>query len=186
MQVSDQSTLTGTPALDELVCAIREVVRLERPPAEAARLVAARLERFLAVPDLLPEQYREGDPDRYRQHLVHTEDDGSFSVVALVWQPGQQTPIHDHVAWCVAGVYEGAETEQRYELRGEGATARLVVAADAINHAGTACGFAPPGDIHLVRNSGSSTVRSIHIYGAHIGKLGTSVRREYRLPVAAQ
>ncbi|WP_378740331.1 cysteine dioxygenase [Nocardia brasiliensis] len=173
-----------TQALDDLVCAVREVVRLERPPAESARLVADRLEGFLAQPDLLPDEYREGDPDRYRQHLVHTESDGSFSVVALVWQPGQATPIHDHVAWCVAGVYEGAETERRYELRGAGPDARLVVAADAINHAGTACGFAPPGDIHLVRNTGATPVLSIHIYGAHIGKLGTSVRREYQLPIA--
>ncbi|MGW4841366.1 cysteine dioxygenase family protein [Nocardia brasiliensis] len=174
----------STPQLADLVCAVREVVLLERPPAEAARLVAERLEPFLRQPGLLPEQYREGDPQRYRQHLVHTEDDGSFSVVAIVWRPGQQTPIHDHVAWCVAGVYEGTETEQRYELRGAGPSARLVVAADATNAAGTAVGFAPPGDIHLVRNAGATTVISIHIYGAHIGKLGTSVRREYRLPIA--
>ncbi|MFD0363561.1 cysteine dioxygenase [Nocardia sp. GCM10030253] len=182
--MSISTAAPSTPVLADLVCAVREIVRLERPPAEAARLVAGRIEGFLAQPDLLPAEYREGAPDRYRQHLVHTEDDGSFSVVALVWQPGQQTPIHDHVAWCVAGVYEGAETERRYELRGEGVTARLVAADDAINNAGTACGFAPPGDIHLVRNSGTSTVISIHVYGAHIGKLGTSIRREYHLPVA--
>lgn len=177
-------TAPSTPVLTDLVCAVRDVVRLERPPAAAARLVASRLEGFLTQPDLLPAEYREGAPDRYRQHLVHTEDDGSFSVVALVWLPGQQTPIHDHVSWCVAGVYEGAEAERRYELRGEGGTARLVAVGDVINTAGTACGFAPPGDIHLVRNSGTSTVISIHVYGAHIGKLGTSMRREYRLPVA--
>ncbi|MFI9509611.1 cysteine dioxygenase [Nocardia sp. NPDC052566] len=179
------STAPATPVLADLVCAIREVVQLERSPAESARLVAERLECFLARPNLLPPEYREGDAGRYRQHLVHTEDDGSFSVVALVWMPGQQTPIHDHVAWCVAGVYEGAEAEQRYELRGAGSTARLVVAADVVNAAGTACGFAPPGDIHLVRNAGAGKVISIHIYGANIGKLGTSVRREYRLPIVA-
>ncbi|CAM4520739.1 cysteine dioxygenase family protein [Nocardia ninae] len=172
-----------TPVLTDLVAAVREVVRRERPPAEAAQLVANRLEGFLAQPNLLPAEFREGSPEKYRQHLVHTEDDGSFSVVALVWLPGQQTPIHDHVSWCVAGVYEGAETEWRYELRGEGESARLVAVDHVVNEAGTACGFAPPGDIHLVRNAGTSTVISIHIYGAHIGKLGTSMRREYRLPV---
>ncbi|MFG1796266.1 cysteine dioxygenase [Nocardia sp. NPDC049149] len=178
------SSILSTSTLADLVCAVREVVQLERPPTDAAQLVADRLERFLQQPDLLPAEYREGDPNRYRQHLVHTEPDGSFSVVAIVWRPGQQTPIHDHVAWCVAGVYEGAESEQRFELRGAGPTARLVVVADVVNDAGSACGFAPPGDIHLVRNSGTSTVISIHIYGANIGKLGTSVRREYHLPIA--
>jgi predicted metal-dependent enzyme (double-stranded beta helix superfamily) len=44
---------------------------------------------------------RNGDPATYRCHLLHAEPDGSFSVVALVWRPGQATPIHDHVTWCV-------------------------------------------------------------------------------------
>ncbi|MEV5542901.1 cysteine dioxygenase family protein [Saccharopolyspora shandongensis] len=171
------------PVLAELVSTVRDAVRLERPPAETARLVAERIEPFLSQPDLLPDEYREGDPDRYRQHIVHAEEDGSFSVVALVWGPGQQTPVHDHLAWCVTGVCEGAETERRYELRGAGDTTRLVAVADTVNNAGTACGFAPPGDIHLVRNTGDSTVISIHVYGADISKLGTSIRRLYDLPV---
>ncbi|MEV0053126.1 cysteine dioxygenase family protein [Saccharopolyspora shandongensis] len=181
--------MTRTPTahsapLAELVSAVRDVVRLERQPAEAAELVASRIEPFLAQPNLLPDQYREGDPDRYKQHIVHAEEDGSFSVVALVWQPGQETPVHDHVAWCVTGVYEGAETEQQYELRGEGDTTRLVPVTEVVNSAGTACGFAPPGDIHLVRNAADSTVISIHVYGADIRKLSTSVRRRYHLPIA--
>lgn len=175
--------LDPAPVLADLVSGVRDIVRRERPPAETARLVAAQLESFLARPNLVPPEYRVGDPERYRQHLVHSEPDGSFSVVALVWEPGQETPIHDHIAWCVAGVYEGAETERRYELRGEGTTARLVAVADVVNGPGIACGFAPPGDIHLVRNAEETTVVSIHIYGADIGKLGTSVRRTYQLPV---
>ncbi|MGW1679613.1 cysteine dioxygenase [Saccharopolyspora sp. NPDC002376] len=182
--MTSASAMHRTPLLAELVSTVRDVVRLERPPAESAQLVARQLEPFLARPNLLPAEYRAGDPERYRQHIVHAEPDGSFSVVALVWQPGQQTPIHDHVAWCVTGVYEGAETERRYELRGQGTTARLVPTADVINGTGTACGFAPPGDIHLVRNAEESTVISIHVYGADISKLGTSVRRMYDLPVA--
>jgi len=49
-------------------------------------------------------------------HVVHTEPDGSFSVCALVWRPGQVTPIHDHVTWCVFGVLQGAEYEEIYAL----------------------------------------------------------------------
>jgi predicted metal-dependent enzyme (double-stranded beta helix superfamily) len=169
--------------LDELVEAVRDTVRLERTPAETAHLVAARLEPFLALPDLVPPQFRAGDPDRYRQHVVHAEEDGSFSLVVLVWEPGQRTPIHDHVAWCVAGVHEGAETEERYEMRGLDGPIRLVPAGRTVNPAGTAVGFAPPGDIHSVRNAGDSTVIAIHVYGADISRLGTSVRRLYRYPL---
>ena len=31
---------------------------------------------------------------------------------------GQSTPIHDHVSWCVVGVYEGRERETRFRTVG--------------------------------------------------------------------
>jgi predicted metal-dependent enzyme (double-stranded beta helix superfamily) len=46
-------------------------------------------------------------------------------------------------------------------------------------------GLAPPGDIHRVRNDGPQTAISLHIYGTDIGRLGSSVRRNYDLPVVA-
>ena len=44
-------------------------------------------------------------------------------------------------------------------------------------------GFAPPGDIHRVRNSGEIVAISMHVYGADISRLGNSIRREYNVPV---
>ena len=46
-------------------------------------------------------------------------------------------------------------------------------------------GFAPPGDIHRVRNCGDGVAISLHVYGADITRLGSSVRRIYDLPVLA-
>ena len=51
------------------------------------------------------------------------------------------------------------------------------------NPAGSVSGFAPPGDIHRVRNTGDSVAISMHVYGADISRLGNSIRREYALPV---
>jgi predicted metal-dependent enzyme (double-stranded beta helix superfamily) len=42
-------------------------------------------------------------------------------------------------------------------------------------------GFAPPGDIHRVRNTGDTVAVSMHVYGADISRLGNSIRREYDL-----
>jgi len=36
-----------------------------------------------------------------------------------------------------------------------------------------------------VRNAGQETAISVHIYGTDIGRLGSSVRRVYDLPVVA-
>jgi 3-mercaptopropionate dioxygenase len=44
-------------------------------------------------------------------------------------------------------------------------------------------GFAPPGDIHRVRNIGDDVAISMHVYGADISRLGSSVRRVYDLPL---
>ena len=102
-------------------------------------------------------------------------------MVGLVWRPGQVTPVHDHVTWCVTGVLQGAEYEELFAVRAGGMALEQVGAAE--NGPGEVTGFAPPGDIHRVRNRGTGTAVSVHVYGADISRLGTSVRRVYDLPV---
>src|SRR5919106_744584 len=100
-----------TAPLGAFVDGDREAVGRGLPPDVTAYLVGERLAPYLGAPDLLTPDQREGDPDGYRQHVLHAEPDGSFSVVALVWLPGQHTAVHDHVSWCVTGVHEGEEHE---------------------------------------------------------------------------
>ena len=109
------STTTQT-ALDELVKGVRAAVSRHADWRETARLVADELERNLPSPGVLTAEQRVGDPDGYRSHALHTEPDGSFSIVALIWRPGQMTPIHDHVTWCVFGVLQGTEYEELFTL----------------------------------------------------------------------
>jgi predicted metal-dependent enzyme (double-stranded beta helix superfamily) len=82
----------------------------------------------------------------------------------------------------VAGVIQGTEHEERYLLRDDG---WLEQAGASVNATGDVTGLAPPGDIHRVRNDGPQTAISLHIYGTDIGRLGSSVRRSYDLPVVA-
>ncbi|MFH8370326.1 cysteine dioxygenase [Streptomyces sp. NPDC018031] len=175
-----------TPRCDALVREVREAVDRGLPPDLTAYLVGERLAPHLGEPDLLTEEQRQGDPDSYRQHILHAEQDGSFSIVALVWLPGQRTSIHDHVSWCVAGVHQGQESEERYRLVSDGTRSRLVPTEHVVNPQGSVCGFAPPGDIHRVYNACDGTAISIHIYGADIARLGSSVRRVYPCPAGEQ
>jgi predicted metal-dependent enzyme (double-stranded beta helix superfamily) len=165
----------------DLVDAIRGATARRADWQQTAVLVADQLRLHLPGPDLLTAAEREGDPDGYVCHLLHTEPDGSFSVSALVWRPGQVTPIHDHVAWCVFGVLQGAEYEELYVLRDGGTVLEEVGSSE--NRLGEVSGFAPPGDIHRVRNRGTGIAISLHVYGADITRLGSSVRRTYDLPV---
>lgn len=166
-------------ALRALIDEIRNVVARRLPDQEIADEVAEVLREHRPAPaDLLTAEQRRGHPEHYEQHVLHTDDDGSFSIVALVWRPEQRTSIHDHVTWCVVGVLEGTEQEALYKLSESG---RPVEAETRVNHSGTVCGFAPPGDIHQVTNAGPGNAISLHVYGADISRLGTSIRREYEL-----
>jgi 3-mercaptopropionate dioxygenase len=163
-----------------LVAALRAEVRKGLDWQSTANLVAGALRGNLPDPaDLLPASLRQGSEVCYQSHLVHAEPDGSFSVGVMVWLPGQETAIHDHVAWCVTGVLQGSEYEEVFAVSGQ--ALRLITRNQ--NQTGSVCGFAPPGDIHRVRNSGSGVAISMHVYGADISRLGNSIRREYALPI---
>ena len=158
--------------LTELVAAVRTGVHTRANWSETAQLVAERLRRHLPSPDVLTAEQRLGSPDDYCAHTLHVEPDGSFSIIALVWQPGQVTRVHDHMTWCVFGVIQGVEHEDLFD-------ADLNVIGSSDNHVGDVSGFAPPGDINRVHNTADATAISIHIYGTDVTRIGSSVRRYY-------
>lgn len=189
------------PWIDDLASGIRRVLGRDLSPLTTARHVADLLGPLLGRPGLLTAEQEAGDPRSYRQHLLHACPDGGFSIVALVWLPGQHTAVHDHVCWCVAGVHQGQETEQTFrpmpgDRRGPasetghagqpGQPDRLVPDRSVVNPTGALSALAPPGDIHRVGNTGPGKAISLHIYGADLSRLGSSIRRVYPDPTAAE
>ena len=168
-------TAIQTPPTRELVAlvdGVRTAVDARAGWPETAELVAEQLRRHLPGPDVLTDAQRAGSPDDYVAHPLHVEPDGSFSIIALVWRPGQITRIHDHITWCVFGVIQGVEHEELFD-------AELDLIGESDNHVGDVSGFAPPGDIHRVHNTTDSTAISIHIYGTDVTRTGSSARRYY-------
>jgi 3-mercaptopropionate dioxygenase len=158
--------------LTDLVDGVRAAVAASAGWSGTAQLVAEQLRAHLPGPDVLTAEQRLGSPDDYAGHTLYVEPDGSFSIVALVWRPGQTTRIHDHVTWCVLGVIQGVEHEELFD-------AELNLVGHNENQVGDVSGFAPPGDIHRVHNSSGTTAISIHIYGTDISRIGSSARRYY-------
>jgi len=186
MAITVEATTTPkTAAFCKFIAGVREIVRAEGGAEEAGPAVAELLRGFIGQDDFLScEQLAPAECD-YCQHILHVEPDGSFSVVALVWLPGQATCIHDHVSWCVVGVHRGEEHEIVYEHAGQNGDAHLVVTGSHTNPPGTVAALVPPGDIHHVANAGDAVAISLHIYGADISALGSSIRRRYVLDVRA-
>jgi 3-mercaptopropionate dioxygenase len=165
---------------------VRDAERLIDDP----HAIADRLKSLLAVDGWLAPEHQLPGRDTYRQHLLHVSEDRRLSVVALVWLPGQRTPIHDHVSWCVVGVYRGVESETHYRLVEHGDESCLVPVGSFEAPAGHVEALVPPAEnIHSVAAAGAGKTISIHVYGADIERLGTSILRRFddleQLPAAA-
>jgi predicted metal-dependent enzyme (double-stranded beta helix superfamily) len=168
------------PGIAALVAAVRAVTREPMDWGLVAERVAEAMRRTLPdvgeVLALVPPAARAGAD---QGQLVHVEKDGSFSIVALVTRPGQETVIHDHTTWCAVAVLAGLEREERFDPVGDGVC--NPVGRPRTDVPGAVCGFAPPGDIHRVTNIGSDVGLSLNVYGTDVSRIGSSVRRTYRL-----
>jgi 3-mercaptopropionate dioxygenase len=158
--------------LNRLIAGVRDAVDVHADWSHTAQLVADQLRAHLPGPDVLTPEQRLGAPDQQGSHTLYVEPDGSFSIIAVVWRPGQVTRIHDHTTWCVFGVIQGVEHEDVFD-----ADLNLIGQSDA--GVGDVNGFAPPGDIHRVHNTGDEVAISVHVYGTDVTRIGSSVRRYY-------
>ena len=170
-----QSARRAAPTSDAFAAFIRAADALVDDP----RAVAERLGALLAQDGWLAPEHQAPGADTYRQHLLHVSPCRGLSVVSLVWRPGQRTAIHDHVSWCVVGVLRGVEREDRYDVEESRGRRALRPAGSVYARRGHVEALEPPGDIHAVTAAGREIAVSIHVYGADIEALGTSIHRRY-------
>ena len=162
----------------DLVDAVRVLTRRPGDWSETAVQVADVLARHApSGADVLRAVSPGPMADEVRSHVLHVEPDGSFSIVALLLWPGQETVIHDHVTWCAVAMIQGLEREELFTL--DPASDCLQLTRSSLNHPGEVSGFAPPGDIHRMSNPGSELSISINVYGTDVARIGSSVRRVY-------
>jgi predicted metal-dependent enzyme (double-stranded beta helix superfamily) len=131
--------------------------------------------------DLLAEEHRLSKPDTYTRHLLHADPNGLFSILALVWGPGQGSPVHGHHTWCAVGVYAGELIETFY--RAEPGLPEPVLVRELHRRPGDHCFDAGGPGIHRIRNEGPDVAISIHVYGVGADRISTGVNRIY--PLAA-
>lgn len=157
------------PALQTMLASIAEGAR--RPLADRPAAVAAAITAFARNPDLLDGLDLPCCPERYVRHLLRADPDGGYAVVALVWRPGQMSPVHAHRTWCAFGVQQGVLTETFYES-GDPPVPR---ATRLLGPGGTGSGPADPGQIHRLANLSCRVAISIHCYGVAFDRFGADV-----------
>ena len=138
---------------------------LAMPPQEACAAIRPRFAELLADQDWLPDEFRESVPDSgmgggIGQWLLFRAADGSLSLFSLVVPAGSETPVHDHLAWGLVGLYAGAQDEDIHAERNGG----LELLQSRSLEPGDFYELIPPADdIHRVRTTSDETSVSIHL-----------------------
>ena len=123
----------------------------------------------------LEERYRVGVPDRYTRHLLHKDPQGRFIVLALVWQPGQVTPIHDHSCWGVMGLVTNTLEEHCYERLDDGSRPGFCELEQTrgmdVSKGGVSYLLPPYEEIHWIGNTSGRPTISLHVYGRDLDEI---------------
>jgi predicted metal-dependent enzyme (double-stranded beta helix superfamily) len=164
-------------ALPSFVRAFEQLVGSGADEAAIFRDGRTLLRILIADDGWLPAALAEPDPDGYRIHLLHLDPARRFSVSAMVWGPGQGTPIHDHTVWGMVGVLRGRERCEEFGLPFMPGGPLLPGPVHELAPGDIDLVSPSIGDIHRVSNAlpGGASV-SIHVYG---GDIATIVRSRY-------
>ena len=165
------ATETVYPGCRELVealdaaAALGEVEAITRAVQEALSTLATaeRIE--------LPEALRQPCPDSYARRLIHRSIEPAYTALAMVWGPGQGTPVHDHSGlWCVEGVVEGRIDVTQYDLvERQGERCRFDQQETMSAGVGSSGRLIPPFDYHTIANANDDgSAITIHVYGGEM------------------
>jgi predicted metal-dependent enzyme (double-stranded beta helix superfamily) len=157
--------LLDTPTVREFVAGVRATIDAAESPHTACAAIRPSFAALLADPDWLPERFQQDNPDSgmgggIGQWLLYRAEDRSLSLFSLVVPAESQTPVHDHLAWGLVGLYRGTQDEEIYAQR-DGA---LTLVERRELQPGDFYALIPPtDDIHRVRTTSPETSVSIHL-----------------------
>jgi predicted metal-dependent enzyme (double-stranded beta helix superfamily) len=154
-----------TPVVRQFVADVQSAVAAAASPAEACDAIKPRFSELLADTGWLPAEYAAPAPESgmgggIGQWLLCRAEDGSLSLFSLVVPPAAQTPVHDHLAWGLVGLYRGTQDEEIYARR-DGALE--LVERRSLSPGDFYVLIPPRDDIHRVRTTSADTSVSIHL-----------------------
>jgi predicted metal-dependent enzyme (double-stranded beta helix superfamily) len=160
-----------TPLVREFVGGVRARIDEGESPARACELIEPLFSTLLADRTWLPEPYQEpaaksGMGGGIGQWLLFRAANRSLSLFSLVVPPGAMTPVHDHLAWGLVGLYRGNQDEEFYRLE----RGRLELSRRRPLEPGDFYALLPPqNDVHRVRTTSAVTSVSIHLLANDTG-----------------
>ncbi len=154
------------PVVQQFVESVADILDSTEPDAVPDR-VAEALATVLATQDLLCDELRQPGIDTYRKHVLYACPDGRFTLLALVWRPGQGTDIHGHTAWGAVGVYEGHPNVACYACAETAGGTHTATETKDVRCAPGDTAVVRPGlcDTHRIYNATDELMITLHAYG---------------------
>lgn len=167
---SDEYVL-DTDFVRGFVADVRARIERSGSPLEACEAIGPLFSELLADHAWLPAEFQEPAPESgmgggIGQWLLFRAGDGTLSLFSLVVPPGAMTPVHDHLAWGLVGIYRGSQDEEFYRPREGG----LDLLRRRPLEPGDFYALLPPAnDVHRVRTTSEVTSVSIHLLANDTG-----------------
>lgn len=165
--------------LEQFVATVQEIsIGTSHNRTETLATLEPYFTKLLSQQGWLPEQFTEPNPDSAMgggigQWLLYRSKDRSLTVFSLVIPPGSTTPVHDHLAWGLIGLYKGNQEETVYRRldkdESEGHASLEVVEVRSLQPGDIYRLLPPDGDIHAVKTISQSASVSIHVLGNDTG-----------------
>jgi predicted metal-dependent enzyme (double-stranded beta helix superfamily) len=157
--------LLDTPTVRGFVTTVRDVITNAQSPDQACEVIRPSFAALLSDPAWLPDHFQQDNPDSgmgggIGQWLLYRAEDRSLTLFSLVVPPQSETPVHDHLAWGLVGLYKGTQDEEIYAQRGD---AFELVESRALRPGDFYALIPPADDIHRVRTTSPETSVSIHL-----------------------
>jgi 3-mercaptopropionate dioxygenase len=160
-----------TDRVHGFIADVRAQVEGAESPAQACERITPLFSGLLSDPGWLPAEYQvsageSGMGGGIGQWLLFRAADRTLSLFSLVVPPGAMTPVHDHQAWGLVGVYRGNQDEEFYRPVSDG----LELLRRRPLSPGDFYALLPPrDDIHRVRTTSPHTSVSIHLLANDTG-----------------
>jgi len=164
--------LVDTPEIRALIGETERMMGSDADPSSRVNALKPAFAKLLSSDGWLPDQLAQPDEksrmgDGIGQYALYRAEDGSLCLFSLVVPPGASTPVHDHLAWGLVGIYRGEQDETVYRRLDDGsnpAQAQLEVAKRQELRPGDLYALIPPtDDIHYVKTISESASISIHL-----------------------
>jgi predicted metal-dependent enzyme (double-stranded beta helix superfamily) len=151
--------------LDQAVAVRDDALRCQNVKKVLTDIVSSG-EQFVEPAFLVPV------PERYARRLMHRDPENRYTVLAMVWNRGQGTPLHDHAGtWCVECVYRGRIRVTSYSVRGgdpERGVVRFERETVVMAGVGEAGALIPPFEYHVLENADQTPSVTLHVYGGEM------------------